>query len=396
MVSQSSRAVWLLVALLVTMVACEKNDSPTAPTPSPSCSFTVSASSLSFTASGGSNSVNVSTAANCSWTAASDRGWMAITSGATGSGNGAVTVNLTANAGTSERTATLTVAGQSVAVRQDGVAACSYEIAPASATYTKDGATGSFNVTAPGHCSWTATSNAAWVAVTAGQGAGAGTVTYTVDRNRDAVNRSGTITVAEKTFTITQSGDLGVCEYSVSQIQFNPCMSAPYDLTTTITTRQGCTWTAAPGASWIAVTGGQSGTGSGTVTFRVSDNWDLPRQGVVMLRWPTVTAGQNLQVMQAGCRYSVSVAALTVAAAGGTSRFDVYQMAEPLTCGGPLQNACPWTAEPQVPWITITTSMPQAGDNPVSFAVAPNTTGAARTGTIRVRDKVVTVTQTGS
>jgi hypothetical protein len=48
-----------------------------------------------------------------------------------------------------------------------------------------------------------------------------------------------------------------------------------------------------------------------------------------------------------------------------------------------------------VSWVTITTPMPTAGDNRVSFTVAPNTTGASRTGTIRVRDKTVVVTQAG-
>jgi hypothetical protein len=48
-----------------------------------------------------------------------------------------------------------------------------------------------------------------------------------------------------------------------------------------------------------------------------------------------------------------------------------------------------------VPWITITTSMPQAGDNPVGFTVAANPGPSARTGRITVRDKVVQITQSG-
>jgi Putative binding domain, N-terminal len=39
--------------------------------------------------------------------------------------------------------------------------------------------------------------------------------------------------------------------------------------------------------------------------------------------------------------------------------------------------------------------MPQQGDNPVSFTVAANGTGSARTGRITVRDKVVQVSQAG-
>jgi hypothetical protein len=48
-----------------------------------------------------------------------------------------------------------------------------------------------------------------------------------------------------------------------------------------------------------------------------------------------------------------------------------------------------------VPWIVVTTSMPQAGDGPVAFTVAANPTPSSRMGRITVRDKVVVVTQSG-
>jgi hypothetical protein len=138
-----------------------------------------------------------------------------------------------------------------------------------------------------------------------------------------------------------------------------------------------------------------SGNGPGVIIFRVSDNWDAPRQSVVKVRWPTVTAGQNLQVRQAGCRYAVSTTAMAIAAAGGPGRFDVFQQSDPYTCGGPTQNGCNWTAESDVPWITVVTSMPQFGDNPVSFTVAQNDSTAARSGAISVRGQVVRITQAG-
>lgn len=391
----SSLRAWWPVPVIAAIVACD-GSSPASPTPTPSCTFTLSTSSLSFSASGGPGSVAVATAAGCAWAASSDRAWMAVTSGASGNGNGTVAVTLTANTAAGERTGTLTVAGQPVAVRQDGAGACTYDLSPGSATFNKDAATGSFAVTAPGHCAWSAASSAAWLVVTSGQGTGNGTVAYSVERNRDITQRTATITVGERAFTVTQSGDAGICQYSVSPVIFEPCMSTPFDLTATVTTDQGCTWTAAAGASWISVVGGQSGAGSGTVRFRVSDNWDAPRQSVVMVRWPTATAGQNLQVLQAGCRYAVSVATITVPAAGGSQRFDVVQASDPISCGGPLQNACVWSAVSSASWITITSPMPRVGDNPVSFTVAANATGAARSGTIGVRDRVVTVTQAGS
>jgi hypothetical protein len=387
----------ILLPMAVTLAGCE-HSSPVSPTPEQPCTYALSASALEFNASGGTQSITVTTTSSCTWTATSNRDWMTIAGTPGGTGSGAVAVNVTANASPDARTGALTVAGQPVAVRQDGLVLepCTIEIAPAAATYGADVASGSITVSAPGHCSWTATAHVPWLAVTTGgQGTGNGTVSYAVERNRTTTNRTGTIAVSDKTFTVTQGGDAGLCEYSVAPVEFTPCMSAPFDLVATVTTQPGCSWTAEPGASWIALTGGHAGEGTGTVTFRVSDNWDAPRQGVVMVRWPTITAGQNLQVLQAGCLYSVTQDAFSIAATGGSGRFEVYQMAQPVTCGGPLQNACVWTATSDVPWITITTSMPQQGDNPVSFTVAANESTAARTGTITVRDKVVRVTQAG-
>jgi hypothetical protein len=387
----------LLLALGVVAASCDSS-SPTKPSPGP-CTFTLSPSSLSLGSSGGPASVTVTAASQCTWTATSDRGWMSITSGASGTGNGAVNVSLTANPSEAARTGTLTIAGQTVSVLEEGLGSCAIEISPGSASLGKDSGSGSFAVTAAAHCQWTATSSAAWLAVTSGSpGTGNGTVAYSVERNRDVNPRTATITVGGRTFTMNQAADTPappVCEYSVAPINFNPCMSAPYNMTAAITTEQGCTWTASAGAPWITVTGGQSGSGSGLVSFTVSDNYDAPRLGVVMVRWPTVTAGQNLQVAQAGCYYAVSVATITIAAGAGTGSFNVIQTSDPITCGSATQDRCRWTAQADVPWITVTTAMPQVGDNPVAFTVAANSASTPRTGRITVRDKVVTITQNG-
>lgn len=373
---------------------CEK-DSPTEPSPPP-CTYTLSSTSLSFGSEGGSRSVTVSTGSTCSWTARADSSWLSITSGASGTGGGVVTVSAEANAGTSTRTGALTIADQPVQVNQEAepLAECTYDIAPANASVGKEGGTGSFAVTAPSHCQWTAASGAPWVVVTGGQGTGNGTVAYSVERNTNTAGREAAIAVADRVFAVTQPGDIDACQYSVTPVEFSPCMSFSGELMSTITTQAGCPWTATPDVSWMTVTQGQSDSGSGVISFRVLDNWDPPRLGIVRVRWPTPTQGQNLRISQAGCYYAVSKDAFDFVPAGGSGTFTVYQQAEPNTCGGALQNACLWTAQSDVSWITVTTSMPRRGDDEVSFSVAPNS-GPARTGTIIVRDKVVRITQAG-
>jgi hypothetical protein len=131
------------------------------------------------------------------------------------------------------------------------------------------------------------------------------------------------------------------------------------------------------------------------MSIAFSDNYDAPREGILMVRWPTPTAGQNIRVAQAGCRYAVSKTTVSIAASGGTETFEVIQQSDPTECGGATQNRCIWTARSEMAWITITSSMPQSGDNPVSFTVSATDSTSPRTGTIVVRDKVVTVTQAG-
>lgn len=321
---------------------------------------------------------------------------MALTSQSSGTGPATVAFSVAANADSAHRSGTLTVAGQTLTVQQDGAAvACTYTIDPQSANATKDGGAGSFALTTATGCAWTAASQASWVTVTSpSSGTGSSTIAYSVGRNDQPQGRSGTISAGGRTFTVTQSGDAGACSYSVTPVEFAPCMVST-TMSSQITAPAGCSWTAAPSASWITVLSGASGTGSATISFKVEDNWTAPRRGTVMVRWPTPTAGQNLQVAQAGCSYAVTRDTFTFAASGGTATFDVFQQSEPYTCGGPLQNACVWSAVSDSSWIAITSSMPRAGDDRVSFTVQANPSSQSRSGTITVRDKVVRITQGG-
>ena len=380
--------------VLVSALAAACGSKSTQPTPTP-CAYSVSGASFGFTAAGGTATVTVSTGATCAWTARADAGWITISSGASGTGPGTVAFSVATHSGGSPRSGGLTIADHAISVNQDAPVACTLDITPSTAVHTKDAGTGSFSVIAPAGCPWRAASAVAWIAPVSasGEGSGSATVTYSVSRNTETAARSGGITVVDRVFLVTQSGDSGACQYGVSPVDFSPCMRAT-QMTAAVTTQPGCSWTASATDAWITIAGGQSGTGSGTVVFSVTDNWTAPRSGQVLVRWPTPTAGQNIRIAQAGCRYSVSPATISVAAAGGSNTVSVYQQSDPYTCGGALQDACTWTAESTVPWITVTSSMPRAGDNPFSFAVAPNT-GPARTGTILVRDQVVRINQGG-
>ena len=376
--------------------ACE-NKSSVAPTPTPAaCTFVLSTMSLSFNADGGDASVAVTTASHCTWTAVSDHGWMAVTAGASVTGSGTVSIALATNTSTESRTGVLTIAGQQVAVHQEGaLPVCAVTISPTSAVFTKDAATGAFIVTAQPSCRWTAVTDDGWLTITSsGSGSGTATVSYAVARNTSTDARTGSIHIADTVFSVLQQGDMPACEFHVAPVQINACMAVPYELVTTVTTQPTCGWTATSDTPWVTVSGTASRSGSGEIRFRVGDNYDAPRQGVLKVRWDTPTAGQNVQVSQAGCRYGVSTTSISVPADGGSFSFDVYQQSDPIECGGPLQNGCRWSATADAGWITITSAMPRIGDDRVRFTAAA-TPGIARIGTISVRDKSVIVAQSG-
>jgi hypothetical protein len=387
----------LLGALLFAIARCAGQGSPNEP--KPVCSITIVPSAQSFGEDGGPGAVTVTAPAACAWIVTSSAGWITIISGASGTGPGTVAYSVPAYGETNSRSGTLTIGGQTHTVSQQGRAptTCTYHVSPSGADFGKDAADGTFAVTAPADCGWTATSSAPWLVVgTGNQGSGNGTVSYSIARNRDVSDRAATVTVADQVFTVRQAGDTPAidCQYSVTPVSATPCMPGG-SLVATVTTQASCTWTASANVSWIGIPSGASGAGSGVITITFPDNYDAPREGVVMVRWPTPTAGQNIHVAQAGCRYAVSRSAISAAAAGGPGTFDVIQESDPNTCGGATQDRCIWTAASDVPWITVTSSMPRAGDNPVSFTVAANNDVASRVGRINVRDQVVVITQAG-
>ena len=82
---------------------------------------------------------------------------------------------------------------------------CAFQISPTSRQHPAEASSGNVAVTTPGGCPWTATSNAPWVAITGGApGRGPGALSYSVTENTSGGERTGTLTIAGLTFTITQ------------------------------------------------------------------------------------------------------------------------------------------------------------------------------------------------
>jgi serine protease AprX len=168
---------------------------------------TISPISQLFSNTGGEGMINVTAQSGFNWTAASNASWIIITSAASGTGNGAVAYLVRDNMSGTPRQGTLTVAGKTFTVIQDGASAgeCKYSLNPGFSGFTAPGGSGSTNVQVEPNCAWKAVSNDAWITITSGCcGIGPGTISYSVTANPGPSARNGTITVAGQVFPIKQ------------------------------------------------------------------------------------------------------------------------------------------------------------------------------------------------
>ena len=260
------------------------------------CSFGIDPSFAVYDENGGSGSVAVAAGTGCAWTAVSNESWISITAhgGGGGTGNGNVNYSVAANATTSQREGTLTIAGETFTVTQEA-APCVYSIDPTSADYDENGGGGMVAVTTQSGCAWTAVSNANWITITArggGGGTGNGTVNYLVAANATTSQRVGTLTIAGETFTVTQEG--GDCVYGIDPVSANYNENGGNN-TVAVTAQTGCTWIAVSNHTWITITSGSAGSGDGAVAYNVAVNLGLARTGTI------TAAGQTFTVHQAEC-----------------------------------------------------------------------------------------------
>lgn len=171
------------------------------------CTYGVTPLEAQIPDTGGPGAAKITVAEGCAWTSTANDPWLTIATGATGSGPG--TVSYTAAATTAgPRQGTLTVAGQTVTVKQLS-APCAYTLTPKTNAIQASGGTNSIavDVTAGAPCPWVASSPVAWVTFPDVRTAGTGGVAqYTVLPNTDQAERSVTLTVAGLPFQLVQSG----------------------------------------------------------------------------------------------------------------------------------------------------------------------------------------------
>ena len=262
------------------------------------------------------------------------------------------------------------------------------------------GGTGTVTVNSERECSWSATTSATWVALASTSGQGPATIDYSVQANPNGTSRQAQVVVSNQSVNVVQAA--APCKYSLSPA--TTTVDAPGgDVSFALTATSGCQWTAKSSADWIAAVSPSSGTGNATIHAAVP-----PNTGPAVRAGNIIVGDAQSTVQQAGattpippptptppptpapeppptpppaCTFTVAPASASIAAGGGDVQVTVTAAA-----------GCSWSAASNVPWITISTGASGSGSGGVVATVAPNM-GVARTGTIVVAGRTVTITQ---
>ena len=187
-----------------------------------------------------------------------------------------------------------------------------------------------------------------------------------------------------------------VCSYTVSPTAFS-LGSAAQSPRVTISTSNGCPWTAQSNTSWLSVAAGSgaagstaSGTSSGTVTISMGANASsTERTGTITLQGTQVIVNQAGAVAAASSCGNLRLSRTGDQVSGAwITPFFALDIA--------VDASCQWNAVSKDAWISIVAGGSGTGNGILSYRVDPNPSNTVRVGHIQVESQLFTVTQFGA
>jgi pimeloyl-ACP methyl ester carboxylesterase len=172
-------------------------------------------------------------------------------------------------------------------------ASCPFATSPGSLSSSALATSGSLTLETSAGCEWSASSNAPWLRISSGiNGISTSAISYSVLANPSTIPRQGTIQVGNGFSSAALNFyQAGVCTYTFSP---GPEIASPPPGETssiTVKTQINCPWTVTAEASWLSVTSGSSGIGTGSFTFTAAPNTaSADRTGSISLMGQTLGA----------------------------------------------------------------------------------------------------------
>lgn len=336
------------------------------------CSYIFSPTGKNFAAGGGTGSINITASSSaCPRNPTSNANWITITSGPNLTGSGPVNYTVAANNGPA-RSGEIKLGIKTHTVTQDAV--CSATISPTSAQIPAAGGGGAVTVNASSAiCSFFVQSLVPWIKASQVVN---GEVNYTVDLN-PGPQRDGIISIAGKTFQITQAGG---CDYTLSPSIFNFQSGNGVSSIQVKASSSFCAWSPSSGASWVKITSAAQMKGDGTVNFTVDPNPGVKRETAITIGNKTATINQ----FGANCSFTISPGSQNFGVNGGEVNVNVTASSA----------SCPWSAVASSPFISVVSGASGVGNGVTKIKVQPNASGA-RSGSAEIAGKTFGVTQDG-
>src|SRR5262245_23369103 len=172
---------WLLaLTLFGAAAACTSAEQSTTGPSGARCTIRLTNSVETSPAAGGTGTLSISAARDCTWTAASGASWVVITSTSGGQGDASITYRVAENTEPAPRHTAIDVNDVKATINQAG-AECRYRVAPLTAGVGAAGGTIEVGVETNPACEWTAASDTGWIRLNAGaSGKGNGAATLAV------------------------------------------------------------------------------------------------------------------------------------------------------------------------------------------------------------------------
>jgi hypothetical protein len=318
-----------------------------------------------FAKEGGGGSVI--TSGTGTWAATTTAPWLTITPRTSGNVGASCIYVVGSNLSADTRQGVISINDKTHTVTQTGYAAT---LSPTSASRDFNGGSGVISITTQAGVSWTAVSNASWITVTPASGISNGSVSYSVAPYSGVVTRSGSLTIAGKTFSVAQTGEaVNLSPKSVQKLYGSDIVQVQVTaLATTL-------WSVTPNAPWISVVDGGNGFGDSTVTLAISANPSF------VTRSGTVSIGSaSFTIQQAGTTNPVLDLLPREATADPIGAYgNVAVLATP---------DAPWTAQSLDSWLAISSGSTGVGNGNIEYIVSANPALVPRTGRIRVNPPV--------
>lgn len=219
---------------------------------------------------------------------------------------------------------------------------CNFAVTSQTTGFGADGGTGTARVTTTSSCSWNAASQADWIRVDVSSHTGSGDVSFTVAASDQPAERSGALTIATQSVSISQAASASAplpCDLALS-VDPDDFERDGGNGVVRISARAGCTWTINKDASWLTIEGPTQGSGPAAVKVVAAANDD------VSSRRASIIVGDKTAVVsqpgQGDCTFAVNPVFVVIEKEAKSGDVSVT-----------TARGCRWSSSTEAPWLHL-------------------------------------------